>query len=306
MIAKPQILKLRPPLANLFQQIYQPLSTSPYQSKPEILSDNITYRPGGSSSSSCERPLVLMFGWLLSKSRHIYKYGDFYLGNNFDVLHVKIHPNDLLRPKRTFKVVDQMVDFLSESERSSQKLLVHGFSVGAYLHGELLHKLHSHGEVGKSIADRLVGQVMDSPVDVHKVSEGISKAITTVPGLQQSIQMSIAAYLHILDRPVTQYYRRSSAAFKENKLQLPTHFLYSFADPVGDAKHIEDVMNEWRARGITVSGRSWTDTPHVMHFMRYPIEYIDSLKTFLQTLDLIQPRQGRKMTEDIKERVVNA
>ena len=58
----------------------------------------------GCSNSSNERPLVLMYGWLLSRSRHIYKYADFYLGNNFDVLHVKIHPFDLLQPKRSFKV----------------------------------------------------------------------------------------------------------------------------------------------------------------------------------------------------------
>jgi len=301
MLARPQILKTPRMLVSCVQIACQHLSTSPFQSKPEIISNNITYRPGGSTTTSSGRPMVLMFGWLLSKSRHIYKYGDFYLGNNFDVLHVKLHPEDLLRPRKTFKVVDQMVDFLSHSDRSSQRILVHGFSVGAYLHGELLHKLATNGEVGQAIQERFVGQVLDSPVDVHNVPAGISKAITTIPGLQHSLQMCISSYLRLMDKPVTQYYRRSSAAFRENALELPSHFLYSHADPVGDAKTIEDTMALWRGRGITVSGKSWTNTPHVSHFLRYPVEYIDSLKAFLQTLDLIQPQQQHD--KDSRQRI---
>ena len=49
--------------------------------KPEIVSKNLSFRPAFDSPlQSYERPLVLLYSWLVAKAKHIYKYGDFYLG----------------------------------------------------------------------------------------------------------------------------------------------------------------------------------------------------------------------------------
>lgn len=293
MLIKPatQMFNMRPALVSCMQVLSQPLSTSPFEIKPERISPNITFRPAGSVESSSDRPMVLMYGWLLSRSRHIYKYADFYLGNNFDVLHVKIHPFDLLQPKRAFKVVDQMVEFLSHSDRSSQKLLVHGFSVGGFTHTQLLANLARNGQVGRAIEERLVGQVFDSPVDVQGAPEGISKAFSDIPAMQKSLQACVAAYLYIMDKQCTRHMRVSHDIFHTNALQLPTHFFYSYDDPVGDYRVIEGIIEKWMKRGIPVTWQNWSDTKHVSHFLKHPVQYIDSLRTFIETLDLIQPQQ---------------
>jgi len=284
------MFKMRPALMSCTEVLSKSMSTSPFEIKPVKISPNITYRPAGCSSSSNDRPLVLMYGWLLSRSRHIYKYADFYLGNNFDVLHVKIHPFDLLQPTRSFKVIDQMVEFLADSDHASQSLLVHGFSVGGFLHTQLLANLAKNQQVGRSIEQRLVGQVFDSPVDIEGAAEGVSKAFTDNKLAQKSIEASVAAYMYMFDHQCTRHMRISHDIFHNNELELPSHFFYSYDDPVGDYRIIEPIIEKWKARGIPVSWKSWPDTKHVSHFMKHPIQYIDSLSIFLHSLDLIQPQ----------------
>jgi hypothetical protein len=47
----------------------------------ERVSDNLSFRPSTSGLfDDVSRPLVVIYAWLVAKSRHIHKYGDFYLG----------------------------------------------------------------------------------------------------------------------------------------------------------------------------------------------------------------------------------
>jgi len=47
----------------------------------EQISANLSFRPAlNGQVDSGVRPIVLIYAWLAAKSRHIHKFGDFYLG----------------------------------------------------------------------------------------------------------------------------------------------------------------------------------------------------------------------------------
>ena len=229
-----------------------------------------------------DRPTVILFSWLLAKGRHVSKYGDYYLDLGFDVLNVKVNPRQLMWPVKSQKVIRDLIEYL-DAERKSSELLVHGFSVGAYLYGEMLNMLDSMPKYGY-IHDKIMGQVLDSPADVHVVPEGVSKAVTPILPLQKILKFGIDSYMSLFHQQVTQHYLRSSSTFLANRLEIPTMFLYSTIDPVGEAAAIEKCVHNWRRRGISVFTKCWDDSPHVSHMMYHPEEYLDSLTNFLAQL----------------------
>ena len=63
-----------------------------FEQKPTRISPNLSFRTARNGKfDDHKKPLVLLYGWLLAKAQHIYKYGDFYLDKGFDVLHVKVN-----------------------------------------------------------------------------------------------------------------------------------------------------------------------------------------------------------------------
>lgn len=58
-----------------------------------------------------------------------------------------------------------------------EQILLHGFSVGAYMWGEVLDLIKSDPEKYNNIIDRIVGQVWDSVADVSELSIGTPRAL---------------------------------------------------------------------------------------------------------------------------------
>lgn len=89
-------------------------------------------------------PLVLIMSWLMAKERHLKKYAGIYLELGFDVMVVHLTPWQLLWPTKGAQIVaGDVVKFL-DSNSSYAPIVVHGFSVGAYLFGEVLLKIASN------------------------------------------------------------------------------------------------------------------------------------------------------------------
>ena len=270
-------------------------STSSTETKPILINKNLSFRQAHDSPlDQQERPLVLIYGWLVAKAKHIHKYGDFYLGKGFDVLHIKVEPLQLMWPKVAQGVVKQVVQFTERPERNRQPILVHGFSVGGYLFGETLVKIHSDPKTEREVGERIQGQIFDSPVDIEGVPRGFSQAVTPVPVLQKVLETSVHGYMRLFPKSVTDHYQRSSATFHANKLKTPTLFLYSSSDPIGIPEPIENLVEKWRAKGVTVDTKRWEDTPHVSHFHYHPVQYIHTLTDFLQSLGLIDETAQQK------------
>ena len=221
-------------------------------------------------------------------------------GKGFDVLHVKVEPFQILWPRNAQAVVGQIVDFLMDGARRTRPILVHGFSVGGYLYGETLVKTTSDPVVHESFAQRIRGQIFDSPVDFEGVPRGVGMAITDVPILQKTIKATLDGYLGAFRQQVMQHYVRSSATFRQNPLRTPSLVFYSHKDPIGTAGPIESLVDGWRQQGIPVMSRSWPDTPHVGHFLHDPVGYIGPINDFLVSIGM----QSEGAPEDARRTAV--
>ena len=262
--------------------------------KPVVITENVSFRPAYDSPiPAVDRPLAVVYGWLVAKSRHMHKYGDFYLSKGFDVVHIKVNPQQLLRPSAAQKVVQHLVDFMGEAQRKTQPILIHGFSVGAYLYGETLVKLLRDPK--QEVAKQIRCQILDSPVDLVGLPHGFGQAVSNVPMFQNAMKHGIELYLKMMKKQYEQY-KRSSDTFRGNPLGIPTLFLYSRSDHIAEPAIIEEVMKDWEKRDIPVMSRCWDNSPHVSHFQHYPLEYIAMLNTFLQTVGLVSEKDERIVT----------
>lgn len=81
--------------------------------------------------------------WLMAKERHLKKYASIYLEMGFDVMVVHLTPWQLLWPTKGAQIVAADVVKFLDSNYTYTPIVVHGFSVGAYLFGEVLLKIAS-------------------------------------------------------------------------------------------------------------------------------------------------------------------
>jgi len=268
--------------------VFQTRDLSSAEAKPERINKNISFRPAFDSPIEQEkRPISVIYGWLVAKSRHIYKYGDFYMGKGFDVMHIKVKPLQLLWPTVAQGVISEALDFLGQEKRSQQPILIHGFSVGGYLYGETQVKMLNDPKY-KPVGKRIVGQIYDSPVGFSGIPEGVGNAVTPIPVLQNLIRKTLENYLKLFYNQTTKHYLLSESTFKKNPLKVPSLCLYSKADPIGLEGPIEDLMKSMEEHGSKVFSKCWPDSKHVSHFHTYPVEYIQQLNDFLSAIGLTQ------------------
>lgn len=76
--------------------------------------------------------------------------------------------------------------------KSYAPLVVHGFSVGGYIWGEVLVKIAQEQERYKSIIERTAGQVWDSAADITEIPIGFPVAVFPKnPVLQKTLRQYI-------------------------------------------------------------------------------------------------------------------
>ena len=220
----------------------------------------------------------------------------------FDVLHIKVKPQQLLWPIKTQQVTEQVLDFVGSSDHRSKPLLVHGFSVGGYVYGETLVKILTNRKY-THIGNRIRGQIFDSPVDFEGVPRGTGMALSSIPVVQQSIRFSLEMFFNTFKDQTMTHFHNSSEAFCNNELKIPTLILHSLSDPVGIPGPILDVYRGWQQQGVQVYRKCWKSSYHVSHFAKYPIEYIEQLNSFLQVISFIDNQEinNKAETETIQE-----
>ena len=87
----------------------------------------------------------------------------------------------------------------------------------------------------------MVGQIFDSPVDFEGIPSGFANILLKNKMAKKLMEASLTMYCKL---PVADHYRRSSFAFHENHMHLPSLILYSRADPIGVDTRIEEVSAE--------------------------------------------------------------
>lgn len=174
-----------------------------------------------------------------------------------------------------------VLDLCNQDERKFQQVLVHCLSVGGYMYGEVLTNFQKYPDQYDHVSRRLRGQIFDSVIDFYGIPGGIARAATHNKTLGDKIDSTLQWYLTKFPK-VTGDYVKASEAFHENKLRLPSLFLYSTSDPVCNPKHYEQIITEWRNAGLYASSRFWDDTPHVSTFKKHSKAYTETVVDFIK------------------------
>lgn len=231
------------------------------------------------------RPLVVMLAWMLAKKQHLNKYAEVYLKRGYDVLTVHITPWQLMWPVNGTQVVaDEVLQFLHHNS-VCQPLVLHGFSVGGYVWGEVMVRMKQDLERYQHVIDRIIGQAWDSAADVTEIHIGLPLAIFPKnPILRTALEKYVRYHLKTFHAAATIHYLRSSQLFHTNLVHSPALLLVSKSDPVGSVSSNLRVRDTWRSMGIKTYWKCWDDSKHVSHFLKYRSDYIQTLEAFLDSL----------------------
>lgn len=238
-----------------------------------------------------KRPLMVMLCWLLAKEKHIMKFADLYLQQGFDVALVTISPWQLMWPEKGSRIIaTDLLTFLQENQ-DYQQIILHGFSVGGYMWGEVLTHIHSDREKYNNVIDRIIGHIWDSAADISEFVVGTPRAIFPHNPLFQSILEKYLMYhMKAFYKQSTQYYLRSSQMFHMNLVRSPALFLMSKVDPVGPISSNMRVKESWDSLGTKTYVKIFDGSPHVGHYRKYPKEYVAEVHAFLEMLNLMKDK----------------
>ncbi|XP_076471085.1 transmembrane protein 53-B-like [Babylonia areolata] len=260
------------------------------------------------------RPVVVLIGWLNAKRQHLRKYQEVYWGKGFDVLTMRVSPIHIVRPKMGIKYTARLLNVLQENkELSHRQVVVHGFSIGAFIYTQLqlmLQRQHQRetvhpGSLGQllqldpppssssssssyDLSSRIAGLVLDSPAYIDHMCHGIANSMTTNPAARALISNTLLLYLAAFPKSVTFHYQESHRMFHDNS--VPTLILYSPIDLISSAIVSERYVEEWREKGFPAFTCKFPNSSHVSHFRNYPDQYLTALSSFLQQLELQAPK----------------
>jgi hypothetical protein len=83
---------------------------------PDVVTRNIEgfqlYSLASSDIPECQRPLVVLIGWLNAKPRHLLKFQQLYSRRGFDVLTMDVAPIHVIRPVTGIKYTSKLVKIL--------------------------------------------------------------------------------------------------------------------------------------------------------------------------------------------------
>eukprot|EP00047_Mylnosiga_fluctuans_P024068 m.151851 g.151851 ORF g.151851 m.151851 type:complete len:323 (-) comp9769_c0_seq2:1106-2074(-) len=242
------------------------------------LPGGFTFHAAHNAGELEHRPVVVLYGWLMSKPQHLAKFADWYHENGVDTLSILPQPAHVLQVDKAESAAKHLRDTLMGSLKDRQ-IITHGFSVGGYLFGHLLLEAERTNTL-EVLKPRMVAQVFDSPVDIEGVPKGVAAAVATNKFAQNLVRTSLETFLKA--RPETlAVYHRSAKIFKQNPLRTPTHVFYSKADAVACPEKIASVVQNWKGLGIHVSSTLWQASRHVQHMMHAREEYFAALARFL-------------------------
>jgi len=151
----------------------------------------------------------------------------------------------------------------------------------------------------KDIEKNVVGQIYDSPVDLHHVPKGIAEAAFKPDTLMcAATEKSIRAAL--VARPeVYACHQRASDTFWHRPLACPTLWMLSPHDVISPLKDCQVVMGTWEKKGIDVSSQIFYDSKHCMHFRNFRRVYSNTVNDFIDKMLIQNFKASKAQSEDI-------
>ncbi|KAF2348269.1 Protein of unknown function DUF829 TMEM53, partial [Trinorchestia longiramus] len=253
----------------------------------EPLSHNMErYSVQGTDPPSSRR-LVLMYAWLTSKRHHVRKYASLFTELGMDVVTVKITGMDLMQPTSGTQVVAQQVmDFLATNTQYT-RVLVFGFSVGAYGFSEAAKMINEIPEYN-NIRQRLVGHIWDSPVDLPNMPIGVATTVTANEKIQRYVTSCVDWFLRTRHDVATRHYLAAANYFYLCPVDGPGLYMYSSCDPLSPVDGNDSIVRKWVELGYDVTTKVFKDTPHCANFSKYPSEYRRLILQFLEKVNFLQ------------------
>ncbi|XP_054708132.1 transmembrane protein 53-like [Uloborus diversus] len=248
---------------------------------------NMQLSVNDNSGEKKEKPLAIILSWMMAKESHIDKFRSLYLTRGFDVLTVNMAPKDLLFPVSGSQVTAKnILDYVNENNQYGN-IVVHAFSVGGYLMGEMFVKMRELKDKYQSIASKISGVILDSAVDIEGIPTGFPRALSKNPLTIKVLEWYVSSHMSLMYNVATKHYLRSSKNFHNTPLRCPALFFFSEADKVGNPVGNQLVMENWQVRGVDVRAKCWKDSKHVSHMYKYQSEYLNEMDQFLAKINLL-------------------
>ncbi|XP_060779601.1 transmembrane protein 53-A-like isoform X2 [Neoarius graeffei] len=232
------------------------------------------------------KPLLLMLPWLGSRPQAQLKYCEIYLRTGFDVLMVESNTGHFLWPRWGLEYSAQVLRLL-ESERFSQRpIVVHAFSIGGYTFAQLLMNITRDTRRYRGLIDRVRGQIYDSLVigSLERMAIGVSKNL--VPYFESLVKHTSLLYFRVFKRQTVDYFNASVDVFMNTPVTCPALYYFCGNDVLSDPEALQNLLEHWRKRGISVTSKKWEESEHAGHLRIHPQEYRAVLEHFLCSLNM--------------------
>ncbi|UXI18887.1 forkhead box l1 [Sarcoptes scabiei] len=246
-------------------------------------------------NGTSKRPLILLFGWMLSKEQHLNVYRKFWFERGWDVLSCRTLPMHLLLPSRGGRRnAEKMFEFLVSRASMYDEILVHAFSVGGYQLGEfacLLDERKSFDPKAKKMLDSFKAILIDSCVFAFDAPVGLSKAITNHRIVQPLLEKTFSTFLNVTSPFTLKRYVRVSDYLFKNEINIPGLVLFSKNDPVSSIPLNMKLHDGWKSNNPLTEYKCWDDSPHVLHYKNHQEEYTKVVDDFVANLNITKARR---------------
>ncbi|KAI4880004.1 hypothetical protein NFI96_029187 [Prochilodus magdalenae] len=236
------------------------------------------------------KPLLIMLPWLGSRPQAQVKYCEIYLRTGFDVLVVETEVGRFLWPKWGLEYGRELLEVL-ESDRFSQcPLLVHAFSIGGYTFAQMLVHMAKDAQRYQGLTSRIRGQIYDSLVmgSLERMAIGVSRNV--FPRISGIVKHASLLYFHIFKRQTVDYFNMGIDAFWNTPVTAPALFFFCQNDALCDSDAMEEMLEQWGKRGISLMSKKWKESIHAGHLRAHPQEYLSILDNFLCSLNMVPLR----------------
>lgn len=236
--------------------------------------------------SESDRSLAVMFEWMSAEKKGVHKYVNLYLDRGYDVLAISLSLRNLLFPVSGSQITaSEALEFLAENT-AYKRLLIHGFSIGGYVWGEVLVKMESDLPKYEPVIKRINGQIWDSIPNVTAFHKGFGRAVFPNNSLLRfAVEKSIASHLRVFQNVATKHYYKANDSFHNPIVRAPTLLYTSKNDRVASYDGVLNVKNKYEARGIKTYVKCWEKSKHVGHLKIHKEEYIKALDEFLVNIN---------------------
>uniref|UniRef100_A0A3Q3VU03 Uncharacterized protein n=1 Tax=Mola mola TaxID=94237 RepID=A0A3Q3VU03_MOLML len=238
------------------------------------------------SQASASRPLLLFFSWLGARPGSLAKYRDLYLERGMDVLIVQSNVMHFLWPRWGLDYALEVLKLLEEPQFSGRAVLVHASSIGGYTFTQILTHIAQGQREHAGLAQRVVGHIYDSLVvgTLEHMAIGLGK--TLVPRFEGFVKNAAMLYFWLFKTYTADLYDSSILVFHNSPITSPALFFSSENDALCDQAAMEECIDHWRKRGVTVESRRWKESIHAAHMRCHPEDYCSTLEKFLNSLPI--------------------